>query len=117
MDVPQHTMLTVDRFIVLAAAIKQKIVVLWATWDGGATRYQIIDLRSRVEGPLIIHGYSGYLCAFYTFEQKTVDIADDNLLSSRPQDSALPQDKEGLDSSQAMEENIGAIVIDLVLLI
>ena len=117
MDVPQHTMLAVDRFIVLAAAVKQKIVVLWATWDGGATRYQIIDLRSRVEGPLIIHGYSGYLCAFYTFEQKTVDIADDNLLSSRPQDSALPQDKEGLDSSQAMEENIGAIVIDLVLLI
>ncbi|EFO65611.1 Hypothetical protein GLP15_1712 [Giardia lamblia P15] len=117
MNVPQHVTLVVGRFIVLAVAIEQRIVILWATWDGGMTKYQLVNLGSRIEGSLIIHGYSNYLCVFCTLTHRTADRADTKLLQCAHQDFPLTQEQEGPAVSQTVEENLGAIIIDLALLI
>lgn len=117
MSVPQHVALAVGRFIVLAVAIEQRIVILWATWDGSTTRYQLVDLGSRTEGSLIIHGYSNYLCVLCTLKHRAVDGKDGKLLQRAHQDFPSMQEQEDPAVPQIVEENMGAIIIDLVLLI
>lgn len=117
MDVPQHVALTVGRFIVLVAAIRNRIVILWAAWDGSAANYQVIDLEARVDGPLIVHGCSSYLCVLCTFKRDSTSGLNSRPSSLTNQDSAPVHDKGNSDISQTIEESIGAITIDLSLLI
>lgn len=117
MSTPQHVTLIIGRFIVLVVAIRKKVVILWATWDGGTTKYHIRDLENCIEGPLLIYGYSNYLCILCVFKREFAKRLDANLPLLTSQDSELVQDKEDINVPQIAEENVGAIIIDLALLI
>lgn len=62
MDVPRHVAFTIDSLVVYAVAVKRRVVLLWARWDGECAGRRVIDLEPVAAGPLLVHGSDPCVC-------------------------------------------------------